>query len=366
MRRSLTSSSNRSGKQPVSQERWMRNTGPLLHHALFPVLHALPWPALLMDEEGRIVCANREMERRGVRVDPQCPRSLQEALPDYAAALRGGLGEAQDVRLTRQVEAQEVVERVWLRPIASGAVLIVTDETRLHELETEHAQTVRLASLGFMLAGVCHEISNPLAAIHSMLQTLQSAPRRDPEMLERGLASISANVRRILEISRQLSAFSRASREQRQPVGVDPVIEEALALVRHERWYRNVTVEHHKDLAAVVHANPRELLQVFFNILAKAVQAMGGQGRILITTRRPGEERVEVMIQDDGPGIRPEHLPKLFDPFFSTKASGEGTGLGLTISNEIIHEHGGRIRAESTLGKGARFYIELPLWRRPG
>ncbi|MGN2393579.1 histidine kinase dimerization/phospho-acceptor domain-containing protein, partial [Pelomicrobium sp. G1] len=85
---------------------------------------------------------------------------------------------------------------------------------------TEHAQTVRLASLGFMLAGVCHEISNPLAAIHSMLQILESDARRDPAVLQQGLASISANVRRILEISRQLSGFSRAATEPRRPVAV--------------------------------------------------------------------------------------------------------------------------------------------------
>lgn len=343
----------------------MPKTEPIFHHALFPVLHALPWPAVLLDEEGRIVCANAEMQRRGLRLDPQAPPLLQEALPDYAAALRGGMEEAQEALVTRQAQGKETVERVWLRPIASGAVLIVTDETRLAELETEHAQTVRLASLGFMLAGVCHEISNPLAAIHSMLQILESSGRRDPEVLEQGLASISANVRRILEISRQLSGFSRAATEPRRPVAVDSVLEEALALVRHERTYREVAVEHHKDPAALVRANARELLQVFFNVLANAVQAMEGRGRILITTRRLGNEQVEIMIQDDGPGIRPEHLPKLFDPFFSTKARGEGTGLGLTISNEIVHEHGGRMRAESTYRKGARFYIELPLWRRP-
>jgi signal transduction histidine kinase len=343
----------------------MHTTEPLLLPALFPVLHALPWPAVLLDEEGRVVCVNAEMERRGLHPDPHSPPSLHEALPEYAAVLRSDLGEAQEALVTRQAEGKQAVERVWLRPIADGAVLIVTDETRLAELETEHAQTVRLASLGFMLAGVCHEISNPLAAIHSMLQILESEARRDPEVLERGLASISANVRRILEISRQLSGFSRAATEPRRPVAVDSVLEEALALVRHERTYREVAVEHHKDPAAVVRGNPRELLQVFFNVLANAVQAMEGHGRILITTRRLENEQVEIMIQDDGPGIRPEHLPKLFDPFFSTKARGEGTGLGLTISNEIIHEHGGHMRAESTYGKGARFYIELPLWRRP-
>jgi signal transduction histidine kinase len=342
----------------------MQSSEPLFHQALFPVLYALPWPALLIDEAGRIVCANSEMKRKGLHLDPHSPPLLEEALPDYFTALRGSIGEAQETLVTRSAEGKKTVERVWLRPIASGAVLIVTDETRLHELEAEHAQTVRLASLGFMLAGVCHEISNPLAAIHSMLQLLQSDGGRDPEMLERGLANISANVRHILEISRQLTGFSRAADEPRRPVGIDSVIEEALALVRHERSYLDVVVEHHKDPAAVVRGYPRELLQVFYNVLANAVHAMEGRGRILVTTQRLGNKRVEIMIQDDGPGIRPEHLPKLFDPFFSTKARGEGTGLGLTISREIVHEHGGRMRAESTYGKGARFYIELPLWRR--
>lgn len=336
-----------------------------LHRALFPVLHALPWPALILDEAGVVVCVNDAMQARGVALRAGQARPLAEVAPTLRAALRGEPPwEAQEAILAPEADGSETHERLWLRPIAGGAVLLLTDETRLHQLEVEHAQTVRLASLGFMLAGVCHEISNPLAAIYSMLQILEKNPDADAEVLRRGLASISGNVRRILEISRELSGFSRAAAEPKRSIALDPVMEEALTLVRHERRFGQVSVEHHKDPNAVVRGNARELQQVFVNIISNAVHAMGGAGRILITTRCLDAAMAEVMIQDDGPGIRPEHVDKLFEPFFSTKPRGEGTGLGLTISNEIVHEHGGRIRAESTWGKGARFYIELPLRRR--
>jgi signal transduction histidine kinase len=351
-------------RPPVSADRRLRESAEL-HRALFPVLHALPWPALIVDESGDVVCVNDAMQQRGIDVRAGEPRPMAEAAPWLRAAVRGEPPwEAQEALLSPESDGGEKHERLSLRPIAGGAVLLLTDETRLHQLEVEHAQTVRLASLGFMLAGVCHEISNPLAAIYSMLQILEKDTGADPEVLRRGLASISGNVRRILDISRELSGFSRAAAVPKRPAAVDPIVEEALSLARHERRFGTVTVEHHKDPDAVVRGNARELQQVFLNVISNALHAMDGEGRILITTRCLDGGTVEVMIQDDGPGIRPEHLDKLFEPFFSTKPRGEGTGLGLTISNEIVHEHGGRIRAESTWGKGARFYIELPLWSR--
>lgn len=341
----------------------MRDQMLALRNAMFPALQVLPWPALLLDETGCVVCANPAMENRGVASGGG--RSLKELLPEYAAALRGDPPTgAQEALVTRKTGEESVHERLWLRPTLAGALLIVTDETRQHQLETENAQTVRLASLGFLLAGVSHEISNPLSAIYSMLQLVKNDALQSPQMLRKGLDSISANVQRVLEIARKLNSFARVDAQSRRPGAVDEIIEEALLLVRHEPWFNQVAIEHHKDPAALVLCHAGELQQVFFNVLGNAVQAMEGNGRILITTRRIEGRRVEVMIQDDGPGIRPEHIGKLFQPFFSTKPPGQSTGLGLTISDELVREHGGAMRAESTYGKGARFYVELPLWSR--
>lgn len=329
----------------------------------FPVLQALPWPAALVDEAGFVVLMNEAMEERTARTAERQP--LADILPEHVRALRGDPPWPSQERLITQDRAGETVhERFWLRSIPTGAVVIVVDESRAHQLEAERMQTVRLASLGFLLAGVSHEISNPLAAIYSMLQLIKGQAMQDPQMLHKGLESISSNVHRILEISRKLSGFSRVDSEQKRPCTVDWVIEESLGLVRHERSFRDVSIEHHKDPEAVVCCSANEMAQVFFNILSNAVQAMEGCGTISITTRRIAAKRVEVLIRDDGPGIRPDLVGRLFEPFFSTKPTGQGTGLGLTISNELVREHGGTLRAESDFGAGARFYVELPLWSR--
>lgn len=328
-----------------------------------PLLSALPWPALLLDEVGRVIWLNAEMERQGYAASQG--RALQDLLPDHARVLQmGPPWQAQEKLVTRKVDGRMVSERLWLRPVPSGALLVMTDETRLQQLESEHVQTVRLASLGFLLAGVCHEISNPLTAISSMLQLLKSQPVHDIGMFRKGLESISDNVNRILEISRKLTGFSRADSVLKRACPMDRIIEEAVALVRHERSFGNVTIEHHKDAEALVWCNPSEIQQVFFNILANAIQAMEGTGHILITNRRVLGQRVEIMFQDDGPGIRAEHLDKLLEPFFSTKPTGQGTGLGLTICSELVREHSGALRLESTFGKGARVYVDFPLWHR--
>jgi len=318
-----------------------------------------------MDEAGRVLWASKELASN--EMSPLEMRPLQAVLPEYAMALNPARGpwQAQNVLIERQRDGQTVSERLWLCPLESHALLIITDESRLQHLENTHVQTVRLASLGFLLAGACHEISNPLTAISSTLQLLRRPTTHDPAMLCKGLEGISTNVDRILEITAKLRGFSRAEATVAQPCVVDRLIEDAIGLVHHERSFGAVTLEHHKDPEAVVWCNAHEMQQVFFNVLANAVQAMEGTGRILITTRRLPQNRVEVMLQDDGPGIRPEHLSRLFEPFFSTKPIGQGTGLGLTISNELVRQHNGTLRCESTLGKGARFYVDVPLWSRP-
>jgi C4-dicarboxylate-specific signal transduction histidine kinase len=225
--------------------------------------------------------------------------------------------------------------------------------------ETINAQTQRLAALGFMVAGVCHEVSNPLAAVHSMLQILQSKRGVTPDTLEKGLASISENVARVLAITRKLGDFSRVGSDAPAAVSVDAAMEEALALLRHSSCGTGLHVAYRGAPEARVLAKPATLQQVLFNIVQNAAQAMNGVGTI-DAEARVEDRAVRIRIHDSGPGIADEVLPRVFEPFFTTKTPGEGTGLGLAISYEIAHELGGTIRASNHPKGGACFDVVLP------
>jgi two-component system NtrC family sensor kinase len=230
------------------------------------------------------------------------------------------------------------------------------------EKEAVNAQTQRLASLGFMVASVCHEVSNPLAAVHSMLQILQSKRGVTPETMDKGLASIAANIARVLAITRKLGDFSRVGGEAPAPVTIDNAMEAALALLRHSEQGPAVAVAYRGAPGAAVLARAGQLEQVIFNILLNAAQAMKGNGRIRADAK-VDERSVVLTVCDSGPGIPAEYLGRVFDPFFSTKPAGEGIGLGLAISSEIVHELGGALRAYNHADGGACFEVMVPLWR---
>jgi signal transduction histidine kinase len=212
-----------------------------------------------------------------------------------------------------------------------------------------------------MLAGVCHELSNPLAAIHSMLQILQSKQGVTPGTMEKGLASISANIARVLAITRKLGDFSRVEGEAPAPVALDAAVEAVIVLLRHSEQGPAVSVERRGASGAAVLARPGQVERVLFNILLNAAQAMGGRGRIEIDISVA--EQLKISIRDNGPGIAPGHLARVFEPFFSTKPAGEGTGLGLALSSEIARELGGSIVAANHPEGGACFTLALPPWR---
>ena len=211
-----------------------------------------------------------------------------------------------------------------------------------------------------MLAGVCHEVSNPLAAIHSMLQILQSKRGVSAETLDKGLASIGANIARVLAITRKLGDFSRVGGEAPAPVAIGAAMEAAIALLRHSDQAPNVTFDYRGAADANVLARPGQLEQVLFNLLLNAAQAMRGEGRIEVQLRLESASAV-IAVRDSGPGIAPEHLARIFEPFFTTKPAGEGVGLGLAISSEIAHELGGALNAFNHPEGGTCFELTLPV-----
>ena len=320
-------------------------------------LEAVPVPVMVVDASGRVLQANAAMRQRAR--SGATAQTLAAQYPEYHAALAGDLGIAREVPVVRQAHGAVVHERLAAQPTLWGTAITAIDETPLTELAIRNMQTTRLASLGFMVAGVCHEVSNPLAAIHSMVQILQSKRGASPELLEKGLAAISSNIARVLAITRTLTEFSRVREGPLRTVTLAQAVENAASLLRHRAGAHAVTVDAAIDPEAEALAQPSQLEQVVFNILLNAAQAMDGEGRVTVTGRRRGARAV-LTIRDAGPGIAPEHIGRVFEPFFTTKPDGVGTGLGLTISSEIVHELGGDLRAENHPQGGACFVIELP------
>jgi C4-dicarboxylate-specific signal transduction histidine kinase len=345
-------SAGRSGQQALAARDTMGDF-------LYPLLDALPVPLALVDERGEVLFCNCAM--RGKIPLAGSGTSLRSLLPDYHAALAGDLRTPRSVPVTRQVGSLTLHERLDLSRSPAGTCLAVRDETDLARHEGAEAQKARLASLGFLLAGVCHEVANPLSAIHSMVQILQSKRGVSEETLDRGLASIASNIGRVLAITRQLGDFSRVGTDRPAPVSVDGSVDDAAALLRHSPWGATVRLEYSGLPQARVLARSGQLQQVIFNILLNAAQAMQGTGRIEAVTALDSGGRVTLTVRDDGPGIAPENMDRLFEPFFTTKPGGAGTGLGLAISFEIAHELGGTISASNNPDGGACFLIELPL-----
>jgi len=330
--------------------------------AVASLVESLPWPALVVDECGFIVQANAALRENRATHGTLAGARLGDRHPEYEAALGGGSWwtQAQEVHASRLHDNRVVHERLVVRPMTGGACLFIEDVTRLRELEAVDAQTARLASLGFMLAGACHAISNPLAAVYSMVQLLGNNPQAAAPDVQRGLAHIGHNVHRLLEVCQRLCGYSRATSEPAATFAVDEAIEESVLLLRQSGQLDRIELLRDAEPRAVVKGHVGELREVFQNLLLNAVQEMDGSGRLHVRTRVLDGGTVQVAIQDSGPGIAGAALERLFEPFFTTKRNGKGTGLGLALSREIVQQHGGRILARNGPDGGACFEVELP------
>lgn len=272
----------------------------------------------------------------------------------------------------------------------------------LKESEAQLIQSEKMSSLGQMVAGVAHEINTPLAYVKNSLGTvsdrlgdlsgavdhcekllalLQAGQNIDRDELSRQFARASAAIAQLrqqrateelaslvkdglygagqmAEIVGNLKDFSRLDRSKVTSFSLNEGLNSTLVLAKH--MLKSVSVDKRfGDIPPVV-CSPSQVNQVFLNLVTNAVQAMeDGRGNITLTTRREGDG-VAVDVADTGKGIAKDVLPKIFDPFFSTKGVGKGTGLGLSVSYKIVQQHGGRIDVESTPGAGTRFTVWFP------
>lgn len=236
----------------------------------------------------------------------------------------------------------------------------------LERLQAHMIQAEKLASLGQIVAGVVHELNNPLTSIIAYAEYLtRKAQGRMPEAeaaddLER-LRRIQEAASRILRFSRDLVAYARPSTEIPGPVVLGEVIEKALVFCEHEFAGIAVKRELTPGLPAI-RGVAGSLTQVFVNLFTNAAHAMGGGGELTLRSRVDLDARAVLLeIQDNGAGIEPEHLPLVFEPFFTTKSEGRGSGLGLSIVRGILDALGGTIGVDSAPGQGTLFTLTLPI-----
>jgi len=242
-------------------------------------------------------------------------------------------------------------------------------EERIHqkteELESAHReliQTEKLAAVGTLAAGVAHEINNPLDGIMNCIARI----RRKPDNVEQTSAYLdlmSDAISRIGTVVRQLLDFSRKHDLTLQPTDVNGVVEDTLRLAEYGLRKGKVRVEKDLDPALpLIVGDAHHLQQVFLNLTLNAMAAMPEGGTLYFHSYPSPNESKEVCVEvtDTGVGIPREQLDKIFDPFYTTKRSGNGSGLGLSVSFNIVKEHQGTIEVESTPGQGTTFRVRLP------
>ncbi len=240
------------------------------------------------------------------------------------------------------------------------------------KIEQQMIATERLAALGTLATGVAHEINNPLAIIGEsagwMKQLLAkeeftALPRKEDFL--RALEKVEKSVERARRITHQLLGFVRKSDSALSRVNLARLVDESLQLIEHETHKRNIEfVLEIASPAVTVCSDPFRIRQSLINLLTNAVQAIGSDGKITLTLEDGGDEAA-ITVSDTGPGIPPENIARIFEPFFSTKAPGEGTGLGLFVTRGIIEKLGGTVSVVSEIGRGASFRIRLPKRTKP-
>jgi signal transduction histidine kinase len=345
---------------------------------------AMCWPLFIAGRTIGAVAVNRAADR-----------------PRYSVAdLDGGQALISLLALAMANHRMHVERENRIHELSTLNATMQRMNTMLEDAQNQVIQSDKLASIGQIAAGVAHEINNPVGYVLSNVGTLESyvgtlfdlvdayidVEDRTPAPLPKAFArvrelrgeidvgflredirSLLAESRdgllRVKRIVQDLKDFSRGgAAESWERVDLHAALDSTLNIVRNELKHK-VRIDRRYGVVPEVECLPSRLNQVFLNLLVNAGHAIDGQGTITLTTDSNDHE-AWLVVEDTGCGIPAEHLKRIFEPFFTTKPVGQGTGLGLSVSYSIVRKHGGRIEVESTVGKGTRFTVFLPL-RQP-
>jgi len=342
---------------------------------------------LALDPEERVESWNSQMEvmfalPRNEALHQPLEAVFPQNLVDEFRRVKDQPGVHNLYKFRLETRAEETrIANVAIAPLVSrdfrtvGRIILIDDITDQTEMEGQLAQAEKLSSIGLLAAGVAHEVNTPLAVISSYAQMLARQVKGDVK-LGPLLEKITQQTFRASEIVNGLLNFSRTSGAEYRETDVNGIIRDTLTLLEHQFKTSQISVE--TDLMTglpPIMGNAGKLQQVFLNLFLNAKDAMAGKAAengerrtLRVSTEVNGH--VSISIADSGSGIAPEHLRRIYDPFFTTKTARRdgqprGTGLGLAVTYGIIQEHSGKIHVESQLGSGTTFYLEFPLLRKP-
>src|SRR6266700_1341208 len=348
------------------------------------IIDSLPVGLYVIDRGYRIRAWNRKREAgtQGVSREDALGREVFEVLGRQPRELRRlefdrvfETGEIQQVEMDSQATGEPRHYRITKIPMRlddediSHVITIGEDVTAWRQAQQRLAQSEKLAAVGQLAAGVMHEINNPLATILACSEALSlrtgELPPQDRGAQEEYLRIIDTEVQRCRRIVDGLLDFSRPKQSgHRAAADINAIIEQTLFLLKHHERFKWLTIERQleQDLPQF-QADAERLVQCFMALMLNAMDAMNSRGVLTVRTRLNPQRRDEILTEfiDTGTGIRQEDLPKIFEPVFTTKPQGRGTGLGLSVAYGIVEEHRGRIEVESQVGVGTNFKVFLPV-----
>ncbi len=338
----------------------------ILNHALeIEKVNSTFVDAFGLDESRIIGTGLRDLPLR--IVDDDVVKNVQAILrneqDEYTKITRSRRNHVYELKLYPIVSPEEPLPHSG-NPVV-GCILVVEDISRKIEFEEKIFQAEKLSSMSMLSAGVAHEINNPLSSIMTNVQNLLEEETDE----DRGVSLkwIEQETRRIARIVKELLDFASSDFDKIQETDVNNVVGETIRLISYSLKKTQkipITTDLEENMPSAM-MSPDELKQILINLLKNAIQAVGEQGQICVHTRFNRDEQVvEVFVKDNGIGIREEDLPHIFDPFYTTKRNGEGTGLGLSVVYGLINKYNGSITVNSIKGKGTTIRCAIPVLTR--
>jgi two-component system, NtrC family, sensor kinase len=261
-----------------------------------------------------------------------------------------------DTTMPSQIEAAHAPNVETMSGNAARLLWTLVQEEQ--ELLAQLMQADKLATLGTFAAQIAHDLKNPLYCIREFAQFIEE--ELDPSRIKEYSHEILKADTYLTSIVEGLTAYTRSSCSEPESVRLADLLDQAVKMARFATVSNEIEIVRDYHAVPLIYADEAELLQVFVNLITNAVQAMNGQGRIILAIQSEAD-KIFVRITDTGPGIPAASLPKLFTPFFTTKDRGAGTGLGLSIVKTLVSKYGGDVAVESEEGKGATFIIRFPV-----